>query len=98
MVNNLDESSVDNYKPYAQNGKLTFEPHISNVTSEMAKLAFDNGFDFKCWTMESGYYGFDTHEEFINACYNAIQCGVTGITCDNHTIYDIVREKLNLIS
>lgn len=85
--------SVAGYAPYLTDGKVIFHPHINDVTAERVALGLNAGYGVECWTMEiDSTYGFATHEEFVAACADAIDCGVQGISCDNNTVYSILQE------
>ena len=84
---------VEHYRSYLENGKVIFHFHINDVTEENVSLGLDNGYGVECWCMElDPTYGFNNHQDFVNAVSNAINCGIQGLSTDNNTVYSIMQE------
>lgn len=93
FANPPTQGAIESYSYLLENGPVIFQPHITDITAENVALGHNAGFGVQCWTMEiNPTYGFATHEDFVDACVNAIDCGVDGICCDNNTIYSILQE------
>lgn len=72
------------------NENTFWNPPASDVTAENVAMALDAGYGYECWYVGTANVGDATYYAEIE---RLLQCGVQGLTLDDHTVEDFTAYK-----
>jgi glycerophosphoryl diester phosphodiesterase len=67
-----------------------WNPPASDVTAENVAMVLDAGYGYECWYVDTASVG---EEAYYAEIERLLQCGVQGLTLDDHTVEDFTAYK-----
>ena len=87
-LNNPSDELITAFTPYLAGGEVVFNGLATDLTSEDAAKALNNGFGLECYFVGYSILGFDNEQEIFEEIERLISIGVQGITLDTYTVED----------